>query len=116
MSTDNPRDPNSLRIVDQETGDELAQLGLEARPRSRICEECRFFIEGRSSISDARDRNYDKCEVLRGRYCNDLNPKGECERWEPQPPATVRSGTFRFLLGTTFGGGVVGLAWMFFGG
>lgn len=115
MSTANPRD-SRLSIVDQETGVELAELGMEVRRKAHVCRECRFC-----DVSDLSS-NFDKCLAKGGNFCNGLNKNSDCEFWEAKRPvvalAKVASGgmTVGLLLGTTFGGAVVGLLWLLLGG
>ena len=112
MSTIHPRDQHSLRIVDQETGAELAQLGMEIRRRARSCRECRFFMPNRYPYDPLEDQ----CAAYTGAQCKKKNPNADCELWEAKLPVVALSGMGGLLLGTTFGGAVVGLLWLLLGG
>jgi len=105
-----------MRIVDQETGAELAELGMEVRRKARVCRECRFCDAYENSSG------FDKCLARGGNFCSGLNERSDCELWEPKPTVVAllrNSGSSMatgLLLGTTFGGAVVGLLWLLVGG
>lgn len=111
-----PEDPR-MRLVDAASNDELVELGIAVRPKARICRECRFWIRGeRDSYCSGDDRDYDQCQAMRKGYCNELNPKGNCELWEPKSPKVPGDMAIGLLLGTTFGGAVMGVLWLLAGG
>ncbi len=92
-----------LRIIDDETGAELAEFGMSVSPRSRICRECRFCEQDTS-------RCWDKCTVFAGSYCENRNPEGRCDRWEAKPePLAKISVHFAagVSIGAALGGGLV---------
>lgn len=64
----------SLPIIDdKQTRIELAEMGVESRPRVKLCRDCRFEISHHgipSCLIDGKDA------------CNSVNPRGECERFE----------------------------------
>jgi len=115
VSTNNPADPTSLRIVDQETGVELAELGMEVRRRARACRECRFC----SILYDSSPR-YDSCLAFAGADCHAKNPNADCEFWEAPAVVVARVNIgermISAVLGTIFGGAIVGLLVLLFGG
>jgi len=122
MSTGNPRDPHSLRIVDQETGDELAELGMEVRRRAVVCRECRFCNRDQIFYGDgARSGQLvraDECHAFNDQ-CKKKNQAADCKFFEPIPAPLARfssNGVVTLLLATTFGGAVVGLLWLLVGG
>jgi hypothetical protein len=77
-----------LQIIDEETGAELAELGMTTRERTRACMDCRFMHKtyGHSSPD---------CAARGGKYIDihNLNPHGKCMLWEPKKEIATRQST-----------------------
>ncbi len=78
-----------LQIIDEETGAELAELGMTTRERTRACIECRFRLK------DGLGREWDRCGARSHVQIrpNNLNPDGKCRLWEPSEKIAKREQT-----------------------
>jgi hypothetical protein len=74
MTTDDKR----LRVLDNETGAELAELGLSVKLKAVACFECRFN-GGYSHMIDG-----DSCKAFNV-ACSKKNPNADCAYFEPRP-------------------------------
>jgi len=111
-------DPRSLRVIDAETGAELADLGMEVRRKARICRECRFcqpdqvYVDKESHCGLVKA---DECLAFNSK-CLNRNKKADCELWEPKPVAIAIQARlptpFAMLLGAIFGGAIASLIWI----
>lgn len=80
--------PDRLTIIDNETRDELASMGMSVVHRRVLCRDCRFVdIEYKHTLAA------DRCLVNGLRFCCISNPHGECERYEHKPIAITRAPT-----------------------
>lgn len=81
----------SLKIIDKETREELADLGMDVvddspakplRPRPHICRECQF---SRREPHLGDHPEYDRCVVHGMRNCVGINISGSCEKFDVLP-------------------------------
>ena len=79
---------NHLQIIDDETGAELADLGMSTRQRTHACMDCRFMHKTYSHSAA-------ECGARGERYIAiyNLNPNGNCELWEPKKQIANREST-----------------------
>ena len=78
----------TLQIIDDETGAELAELGMHTRQRTRACMDCRFR---KTSLGGT----YYECMARSGRdiSIHNLNPNGDCTLWEKSDKIAKRERT-----------------------
>jgi len=92
-----------LTIIDQETREELAQIGMETSRRLVLCKDCKFQTQRRD-----HQGLRDICAVNHLNYTTIANPLGECEKFDPLPPAdplvvtAVRVAKIFAIFGTGF--------------
>lgn len=77
-----------LQIIDEETGAELADLGMTTRERTRACCDCRF-------MKSSSGGTFRMCMARGGIHIAiyNLNPHGRCDLWEPNNKITKREQT-----------------------
>jgi hypothetical protein len=81
-----------LQIIDEETGAELAELGMTTRERTRACMDCRFRVSQWAALGT---NDWDICGA-RGNRCirtERLNQNGDCSLWEPKNKIAKRDRT-----------------------
>ncbi len=75
-------DDKHLRIIDDATGDELAEIGMSMRPKAVVCFECRFQgASGFWNLPDGRRGTAPECLAFH-RPCPDVNKKADCKFFE----------------------------------
>lgn len=74
---------SSLKIIDSETREELADLGMETEAPVRACIDCRFLMDR------GGPPQFWKCGARGGSYTEFLNEKSNCEHFRAMPPAST---------------------------
>lgn len=72
----------SLKIIDEETREELAHIGMGVEEDVHACSDCRF-------ARDTDRPSFMKCGA-RGGVCTEfVNSRGDCPHWRAKLPAVV---------------------------
>jgi hypothetical protein len=77
----------------EETNAELAEFGTQLRPRTVICEDCRFR---------RWDMGYE-CAAHGHRSCDTVNAKGDCARFEQKQRSRLTERGAILFAGITIG-------------
>jgi len=76
--------PKNLRVVDQDTGTEIAELGV-VRKKAVACVDCRFYGQRHTWVQHSSGSTYvaDECLAFQ-QPCTIKNPNADCEYFEPR--------------------------------
>lgn len=79
---------SQLQIIDDETGAELAELGMHTRQRTRACMDCRFMHKTYGYSAPECGARGDLHIAV-----HNLNPNGDCTLWEKSDKIAKRDRT-----------------------
>lgn len=75
-------DDKRLRIIDEATGAELAEMGMAVRPKAVACIDCRFMGAKISWHTNQGHNNFsEECLAFQS-PCNQVNPRADCKFFE----------------------------------